>query len=214
MVPLKSDIFHPYASDSLCVCTPCVLRSRSERFQGPVALGKDPGLARASALPAPSTSSYLGKSCSISLPLSLGGGRGTRWGRSHAGSPGSHPGKCTGCRAGGRRSGRPGATPHRASMSSPHARRLEQGGQEGRRLRTSVLASVSGPQGPHPESVPTILPAKCIPGYKTCPMSLTSLISAPDRHLLKMEIPPWPCWGKGSAGLVVEALRSMWWCDL
>lgn len=100
---------------------------------------RDPGLALASALPAPRLSLYLDKSCSTSRLLSRGDGRGTQWGRSPAGSPGGHPDRCTRCRAGVRRSGRLGATPPHGSMSSHHAHRLGQGRQEGRRVSTLGL---------------------------------------------------------------------------
>lgn len=104
--------------------------SRSELFQVFVAPGRS-----VCALPAPSTSLYLGKSCSTCRPLSQGDGRDTRWGRSHAGSPGGHPDKYTGCRAGGQRSGRLGATPPHVSTSSHHAHRLD----EDRKGERSVL---------------------------------------------------------------------------
>lgn len=142
---------------------------------------RDPGLTLASALLAPSAPVYLGKSCSTSQPLSRGDGRGTRWDRSHAGSPGGHPHRCIGCRARGRRHERPGATPPRGSTSSRHAHRLNKEGEK---------EGESGPQTwPGPlvqqrvgwalgepslyQSCLATLPAKHRPGYKTCPLSLT-----------------------------------------
>lgn len=100
---------------------------------------RDPGPTQGSALPASSISLYLGKSCSTFRPLSQGDGRDTQWGRSPAGSPGGHPDRCTRCRAGVQRSGKLGATPPHGSMSSHCARRLGQGGQEGRRVSASDL---------------------------------------------------------------------------
>lgn len=179
-------------------------------------------LTPAHALPAPSISLYLGRSCSTSQSLSRGDGRGTQWGRSPAGSPGGRPDRCTGCRARVRRNGRLGATPPRGSMSSHHARRLHQGGQEGREGQCSQLPPESrnrwgwglGEPLLH-QSGPATLPAKWRPGHKAGPTSLTSPHlstqgwDVPSKDLWKMESPspalrtPRAEQGAG-AGLTVE----------
>lgn len=89
---------------------------------------RDPGLALASALPAPRPL-YLDKSLQHFL-LSQGGGRGTQWGDHSAGSPGGRPWQVHRMQGRGPKERKAGATPPHGSMSS---HRVHTGVEEGRK---------------------------------------------------------------------------------
>ena len=181
----ESGLFHSSASKNPVSCGsesmphPC---GRCSKYLCPGE--RDPEPILGSALPASSISLYLGKSCSISRLLSQGDGRDTQWGRSPAGNPGGRPGRCTRCKAGVQRSGKLGATPPHGSMSSHCARRLGQGGREGRRVSGADLGQSPGIGGPGirgapaPPVWPSQPPAKWGPGIKLVPVPDFTPVSA------------------------------------